>query len=24
MVRLFEHSFGDGLKEIADWRGSAA
>jgi hypothetical protein len=24
MVRLFEHTFGDGLKEIADWRGSAA
>jgi hypothetical protein len=24
MVRLFEHSVGDGLKEIADWRGSAA
>ena len=23
-VRLFEHTFGDGLKEIADWRGSAA
>ena len=23
MVWLFEHSFGDGLKEIADWRGSA-
>ena len=24
MVRLFEHTCGDGLKEIADWRGSAA
>lgn len=24
MVRLFEHTLGDGLKEIADWRGSAA
>ena len=24
MVRLFQHSLGDGLKEIADWRGSAA
>ena len=24
MVRLFEHTFGDGMKEIADWRGSAA
>jgi len=24
VVRLFEHTFGDGLKEIADWRGSAA
>ena len=24
MVRLFEHTFGDGLKEIGDWRGSAA
>ena len=24
MVRLFEHTIGDGLKEIADWRGSAA
>lgn len=24
MVRLFEHTVGDGLKEIADWRGSAA
>jgi len=23
-VRLFEHIFGDGLREIADWRGSAA
>lgn len=23
-VRLFEHTFGDGMKEIADWRGSAA
>jgi hypothetical protein len=23
-VRLFEHTFGEGLKEIADWRGSAA
>jgi hypothetical protein len=24
MVRLFEHTLGDGLKEIADWRSSAA
>jgi len=24
MVRLFEHTVGDGLREIADWRGSAA
>lgn len=24
LVRLFEHTLGDGLKEIADWRGSAA
>jgi hypothetical protein len=23
-VRLFEHARGEGLKEIADWRGSAA
>jgi hypothetical protein len=23
MVRLFEHTFGDGLKEIADWRSAA-
>jgi len=23
-VRLFEHIFGDGLKEIADWRSNAA
>jgi hypothetical protein len=24
MVRLFQHTFGDGLKEIADWRSNAA
>ncbi len=24
MVRLFQHTVGDGLKEIADWRSSAA
>jgi len=24
MVRLFEHARGEGLKEIADWRGRAA
>jgi len=24
IVRLFEHTVGDGLREIADWRGSAA
>ena len=23
MVRLFEHTVGDGLKEIADWRSAA-
>jgi hypothetical protein len=24
MVRLFQHTLGDGLKEIADWRSNAA
>jgi hypothetical protein len=24
LVRLFEHTLGDGLKEIADWRSNAA
>ena len=24
MVRLFQHTFGDGLREVADWRSNAA